>query len=193
VTDVLDSLVQLTLVLSLAALFAAAALHKLLTLSAWPAVVGNYRLVPDALAGTVASALLVAEVVTAGALLWIPARAAGACGAAALLVTYAAAIAINLQRGRTSIDCGCFGLPARPGISGWMVGRNLLLALLALTLLVPPNGRPLSLGEYGIAVGFVATLAFLYPVLAVVLKPALPTFDQNFRASLGDGRVARTQ
>jgi hypothetical protein len=27
-----------------------------------------------------------------------------------------------------------------------------------------------------------ATLAFLYPVLAVVLRPPLPTYEENYRA-----------
>jgi len=183
---VLDSLPHLTIALSLAALFATAAVHKLFTLAEWPGVVRNYQLVPATLADAAAGTVLAAEVLVAGALLWTPTRVAGACAAALLLVTYAAAIGINLRRGRTSIDCGCFGLRLRQGISAWMVRRNLLLALLALVLLLSTNGRSPSLTEYAMAAVFVVTLAFLYPVLGIVLNPPPPTFEQNFRAALGE-------
>jgi hypothetical protein len=64
-----------------------------------------------------------------------------------------------------------------------MVGRNLLLAALALALLLPTDGRVLSAGEPGLAIGFVVTLAFLYPVLQILLQPPPRTFDDNLRAS----------
>lgn len=170
--------------LSLAALFAASTVHKLLALQEWPGVVRNYRLVPDAVAGVVAGTVLCAEALTAGALFWTPAARVGGYAAAALLVTYAAAIWINLRRGRTSIDCGCFGSRLRQGIAAWMVGRNLLLAMLALTLLLPVRGRSLSVAELVVTVTCVVTLAFLYPVLTIVLRPPPPTFDQNYRTAV---------
>ena len=179
----LDPLTQLTIALSLAALFGAAAVHKLLALPEWPGVVRNYRLFPGALAGAVAGAVPCAEGLTAGALLWTPARQAGACAAAALLASYAAAIWINLRRGRTSIDCGCLGSRLRHGIAAWMLWRNLLLALMALSLLLPASPRPLSLAEIAVAAVTVATLALLYPVLAVVARPPPPTYDANYHAT----------
>jgi hypothetical protein len=98
-------------------------------------------------------------------------------------LVYASALAINLGRGLTAIDCGCFGPQRRQGIAAWMVGRNLVLAVMALLLLLPTDGRALGAAEPGLALGFVLTLAFLYPVLQVVLQPVPPTFDDNLRAS----------
>jgi methylamine utilization protein MauE len=186
----LDPLPQLTIALAFAALFAVSAGHKLVAWSEWPSVVRNYRLLPDAAAGAVAGAIVCAEALTAAFLLWAPARQAGGFAAAALLVGYACALWINLQRGRTRIDCGCFGSRLRQEISAWMVVRNLTLALLALTLLLPSQSRTLSLTELALAIVFVLTLGFLYPVLAVVVRPAPPTFDQNFHAA-ARGRASR--
>jgi Methylamine utilisation protein MauE len=175
--------IELTLALSLAALFAAATLHQLRALAEWPGVVRNYRLVPDGAAGVVAGALLAAEALTAAALAWVPARRLGAASAAVLLLLFGAALWINLRRGRSHIDCGCFGSRLRQRISAWMVARNLALALCALTLLLPRAGGMLSPLELAASLTCVGTLAFLYPVLAVVLRPAPPTYDDNHLAT----------
>jgi hypothetical protein len=179
----LDTLPHLTLALALAMLFAASAVHKFRARAQWPAVVRQYRLLPDVLAGPVAALVPFTEALAAAALLWPRTRAAGALSAAALLLAYAAALAINLRRGRTSIDCGCLGSQRRQGIAPWMVGRNLVLAAVALALLLPTDARALSAAEPGLALAFVVTLAFLYPVLEIVLQPPLPSFDDNLRAS----------
>jgi hypothetical protein len=190
VTELLDPLPQLSIALALATLLAASAVHKLLAWSEWPDVVRNFRLLPDGLARVAAGTIVCAEALTAGALLWAPTRHAGGGAAAALLATYAAALWINVRRGRTSIDCGCFGSRLRHGISAWLVVRNIALVLLALTLLLPTRTRSLSPAEFALALAFVLTLAFLYPVLAVVLRPSPPTFEQNFHAT-ARGRVSR--
>ena len=181
----LDTLPQLTLALALAALFVAAALHKLLAGEQWPVVVRQYRLLPKSLAGPVALVLPFTEASAALALLWPHTRAAGAVAVAALLLVYAAALAINLRRGRRSIDCGCFGGQRRQCIAPWMVGRNLVLAALALVLLphAHAHARAPSATELSLALVFVVTLGFLYPVLQVVLQPSSPSFDDNLRAS----------
>lgn len=178
----LDTLPQLTLALALAALFGAAALHKLRAREQWPAIVRQYRLLPDALAIAVALLVPLTEALAAAALLWPRTRVAGALTVTALLLAYTSALAINLRRGRRSIDCGCFGSARRQGIAPWMVGRNLVLAALALALLLPTNGRAVSAAELSLALAFVVTLGFLYPVLEVVLQPLAPSFDDNLRA-----------
>ena len=180
----MDPLPELTIALSLATLFAAAAIHKLRAWEEWPGLVRNYRLLPEFLAGAAAAALPAAEACVSGALAWPAAQPVGGIAAAALLVAYAAAIGINLGRGRTEIDCGCFGSRLKQGIAPWMVGRNLLLAGLALTLLLPRTPRPLAFTEIAAAAGIAATLGLLYPVLAVVVRPPPPTFEQNYRASV---------
>jgi hypothetical protein len=179
----LDTLPHLTLALALATLLAASAAHKLAARGQWPVIVRRYQLLPEALVTPAAVLLPLAEALAAAALLWPQAQAAGAVTAATLLLAYAAALAINLGRGRSTIDCGCFGPQRRQGIAAWMVDRNLVLAAMALLLLLPTDGRTLGAAEPGLALGFVLTLAFLYPVLQVVLQPLPPTFDDNLRAS----------
>jgi hypothetical protein len=179
----LDTLPQLTLALALATLFGAAVLHKLRARDQWPAIVRQYRLLPELLAGPVALLLPLVEALAAAALLWPRTRAAGALSVAAVLLAYACALVINLRRGRRSIDCGCFASSSRQGIAPWMIGRNLVLAALALALLLPTNGRALSAAEFSLALAFVMTLGFLYPVLEMVLQPPPPSFDDNLRAS----------
>jgi hypothetical protein len=88
---------------------------------------------------------------------------------------------INIARGRTAIDCGCFGSRPRHGIAGWMVGRNIALAILALMLCLPTSPRPLSVFDMLLAVGIVVTLGFLYPVLGVVMERPLPRYEENYR------------
>ncbi len=178
----LDPLLELTIAWALAALFAAAALHKLRSWREWPGLVRNYALLPDAGAGVAAAVLPAAEALTACALAWPAARIPGADAAVVLMLAYAAALQINLWRGRTTLDCGCFGSRLKQGIAPWMVSRNLLIAGLALLLRVPVDGRALTAGDLAVAAAAVATLAFLYPVLAVVARPAPPTFEQNFHA-----------
>lgn len=179
----MDPLIELTIAWSLAMLFAASTAHKLSALPEWSGVVRNYRVLPEPLAQAAAAALLIAGALTAAALLWPATRRIGACAAAAQLALFAAALAINLRRGRTSIDCGCFGSRLREGISGWMVARNAVLALLALGLLAPSRPRELTGLDIAAALAVVATLSLLYPVLTVVMRPRPPTFAENFEAA----------
>jgi Methylamine utilisation protein MauE len=178
----MDPFLQWTLALSLAALFGAAAFGKLRALREWPGVVRNYRLLPERLAAAAAAVLPLAEVFTAAALLWTPTRPAGAIAAAALLLLFAAAIGVNIRRGRTHIDCGCFGSALRQSLAPWMVWRNLILACAALTLLLPVAQRTLTWLDGLASAGCAITLALLYPVVAVALQGPEPP-----RATSADG------
>jgi hypothetical protein len=185
----MDPLLELTAAWALAALFAASTAHKLAALGEWPGVVRNYRLLPERLTVATAGALLIAGALTAAALVWPATRRLGACAAAAQLILFAAAMAINLRRGRSSIDCGCFGSRLRQGISAWMVARNLALALLALSLALPSRPRELTALDIATAVAVVTSLAFLYPVLDVVLRPSPATFVGKFEAAAAARRA----
>jgi len=70
---------------------------------------------------------------------------------------------------------------ARP--AGSLRRTLVVLAASALALLLPTDGRALTAAERGLALAFVVTLAFLYPVLEIVLQPPPPSFDDNLRAS----------
>lgn len=194
----MDPLWHETLALSLAVLFAAAGLEKLRAFGEWPQLLENYDLLPAGLARPVALALPLAELATAfglavgsadvlsaaaalgggalghgalggAAVAGAALETAAALAAAALLLVFALAIAVNVRRGRTSIDCGCLGGRLRQRLAPWMVGRNLVLAAAALLLLVPISARGLTAIDWVGAAGATLTLALLYPVLMIVL------------------------
>jgi hypothetical protein len=137
----MDPVLDLTFRAGLALLFAVAALHKLRDPRGFTATLADYRLLPDGIAGVAGIMLVGTELAVVVAL--VIDRRAGLAGAAALLVLYAGAMAINLVRGRRHIDCGCAGPAARRSISGPLVGRNVILAALALAALAPVVPRQL--------------------------------------------------
>jgi hypothetical protein len=139
----MDPVAGLALRAFLAWLLASAALAKLREPRAFVAALAGYRLLPAALAPAAAAALVAAELALAAGLWWPAARAAAALGAAALLVLYGAAIALNLARGRRDIDCGCGGPLGRRSLSEGLVLRNLALAGAALACALPETGRAL--------------------------------------------------
>lgn len=120
---------------------------------------GGYRLLPDALTAPAAFALPLAEALGAAALLFPDTRTIGAGVLVALLFAFAAALAINILRGHTDIDCGCSGFAATwpdahaqadaPRGIGWFhVARALLLAALAATAFVEPAARAVVWFDY---------------------------------------------
>ena len=137
----MDPVIDATLRAALALLFLAAAAAQAARPGALP---GDRRGLPPPATparGAGAAILVLSEAATAVAL--AVARAWGLAGAAALLALYAAAIAVNLARGRRHLDCGCTGPALRRPISGWLVLRNLVLVAIALADLAPLSMRPL--------------------------------------------------
>ena len=106
-------------------------------------ILAEFRLVPAQAVRACAVAVIGLELGLGVSLMFPATRSFGLAGSALLLVLYAAAIGVNLHRGRRSIDCGCVGPLRHQSLSGWLVARNLLLALLALAALSPVNGRAL--------------------------------------------------
>ncbi len=167
----MDPLFAFTIALALAALLAGSALHQVATFHEWRTILGNYALVPTASTAALSVLIPAAELATAAALLAPRMRPGGCVAAAALLGLFAAAIWINIRRGRTRIDCGCFGSRRGQGLALWMVWRNLLLLMVALLLFIPARSRPLGAFDVAAGIGCVVALAFLYPAVAVVLRP----------------------
>ncbi|WP_328799179.1 MauE/DoxX family redox-associated membrane protein, partial [Sandarakinorhabdus rubra] len=94
---------------AVALVFLVAGIDKLRHRELLPGVIANYRLLPPALVTPAAALLPLAELAVAAGLLagvWQPAAWAP-LAAIALLLTFAAAMAINIGRGRRHIDCGC--------------------------------------------------------------------------------------
>ena len=71
-------------------------------------------------------------------------------------------MAMNLYRGRRFIDCGCAGAAGHQPLSGWLVARNLLLAVLALAAMLPVQARPLVWVDAITVAAAVGAAALLY-------------------------------
>lgn len=128
--------------------FLLAAIGKLRHRQLLPGVIANYRLLPEALVTPAAALLPVAELVVGIALL-AGSRPLAPIAAIALLLVFAGAMAINIRRGRTQIDCGCGHDGLRQGLSWPLVVRNTVLAgALALRL---PGGEALASSEIMVA------------------------------------------
>jgi len=139
-------------------LFLAAAAHKLRDMADFRSVLATYRILPERLVAVAAWLVVVVEVAIGLGMLWqfTPAFVV----AAALLLIYAAVMAINLLRGRRFIDCGCGGVTQPLSIG--LVLRNLVLAIAAITALAPSPARPLGGLDIVSMVAGVLVLGALY-------------------------------
>ena len=139
----MDPALALMLRFALAGLFVWAAVHKLRDLAGFRVTLNEYGLVPEFLLAPIAALLVGAEALIAlGYVIPVWDQAAAAAGTG-LFMLYAAAIGINLLRGRSYIDCGCFGPSRNEPISPALVARNLLLAVVSAACLWPVADRPL--------------------------------------------------
>ena len=167
-----DPLIALMARGALAALMLAAAAHKLRNLAAFRQAVEDYRLLP---AAAIPPAVLLAPLAEAAAgIAALLGRPVGLVAIAGLLLLYAAAIAINLRRGRSSIDCGCFafGKTGQP-INPLMVARNALLAAVALSIaLADVAVRPLSWLDWLSLACATSTLILLYGIMEAAMPQA---------------------
>ena len=133
--------------------------------------VENYRLVPEAMAG--ALAWIVPALELAGALgLMVAATRAAALLLLSLIAGFTGAIALNLVRGRRDLDCGCFGPLLRQPISGWLLARNGVIALLVIIAVAPIDRRPLAPLDYATIASATAALVFLYGAANYLLATA---------------------
>ena len=137
----LDPTLALAAALVLAAIFGPAGLAKLVARDTFAGVVANYRLLPEWLVTPTAVVLPCVEIAVAIGLLFAATRPGAALVALVLLLLFAAAMAINLLRGRRDIDCGCAIGRLRERIGWPLVARNLMLAVIAVLL---ASGTPLE-------------------------------------------------
>jgi hypothetical protein len=182
---VLAPVIHNAALLLLVAIFATAAISKALTPLEFEGVVTNYRLVPHRLVPPIARLLPAVEAATVVLLLLPATRPVGAATAAILLLAFAFAMAVNVRRGRTEIDCGCFRTTHRQRLSWWLVGRNLALVLVAVALWLPVTREPILFDWLQAALAGGA-LSLLYLAGSEMTLPRPPSFDENFERSLGD-------
>ncbi len=148
--------------LALALIFGASGVMKLRDLEMFEGSLANYQLAPRWMEKPLAYPLPMVECVAAIGLLFSSTRAVAGCALLALLAIFTGAIAINLARGRSNIDCGCFGPTLRQQLSGWLLLRNFFLLILTAILILPATDRALeSLDAVTIVLGAL-TLVTLY-------------------------------
>jgi uncharacterized membrane protein YphA (DoxX/SURF4 family) len=124
-------------------------------------VITDYRLLPASWSPLLARAIPIVEI-CAGLALLIPAlQLIALATVATLLAVYTLAIALNIARGRRDLDCGCAGPGQEQTISGWLLGRNLIL--ISLALLSVPALQQLSMDWLGWSLALLgATLLALF-------------------------------
>jgi uncharacterized membrane protein YphA (DoxX/SURF4 family) len=162
-----------------ALIFLTAAYGKLRHWAVFQGVVANYRLLPEVLVAPVAYLLPPAEAVLGAALLLGAGSPWPEAAAASLLLLFAAAMGINIGRGRRHIDCGCFQSALKQSLSWKLVIRNVVLSLLlgvaALSAGLP---RDLFLLVNGLLAG-----AVLFVILQslTLLWSIVPAWRRDFR------------
>ena len=127
------------------------------------AVLADYRIIPAPLLAPVAVAIPASEATIAGFWLLAPwsssAMVAASCSTALLLVVYGGAIAANLVRGRSWIDCGC---GAGEAVSWPMVVRNGVLAAVALVPLAVAGLRSPGWPDLAVSLPLLLLAALVY-------------------------------
>ncbi|HEX4270724.1 MAG TPA: MauE/DoxX family redox-associated membrane protein [Rhizomicrobium sp.] len=133
-------------------------------------VIANYRLLPEEMVAPAASLLPLVEAITGIALLSGVAWPQAQLAAILLLGLFAAAMAINIERGRSHIDCGCNQSFLRQPLRRLLVARNgvLIVALLP-SLALAGTVSPLALPA-----GLAAGVAFFLLYMLVNVFAALP-------------------
>jgi hypothetical protein len=116
--------------IAVALVFLLAAIGKLRHIAVFHGVVSNYRVLPGVLVRPAAYGLPAAEAIIGAVLLAGLYTPWAELAAAALLAVFAAAMAVNLLRGRRHIDCGCFQGTLQQRLRWRLVARNCGLAML---------------------------------------------------------------
>jgi Methylamine utilisation protein MauE len=115
-----------------------------------------YEIVPAAVAVALGSVLPFLEILAGVLVLFLP-RAGGPLSAA-LFLSFAAAVEINLLRGRTELRCGCFGPSGQRPIRGGHVAMNLALAAAAAVAGLGDGPPSLAAARMGLSMLLLAML-----------------------------------
>lgn len=164
----IDPLLPLVISTSLALLFFMAARHKLGDNRRFEAQLAAYQIVPNPLLRISAKTLPWIEMSLVFLLLIPFTRAFAASITATLLVVYALAMAVNLSRGRSEIDCGCGDKPQT--LSVMLLARNAVLAAGSLLLVVPVIERAITTTDLVFVVLFTAVLAMVYLMVELLVR-----------------------
>jgi hypothetical protein len=162
--------------------FLAGAIAKFSNQAAFADALRGYSLLPDWLVAPFSLLFPAAEAGGALLVLYGPTCAVGGTVLTALALCFAAAIAVNLLRGNTSIDCGCFGpfAAVQPveaqRITWWHAVRALAVAAIAAATTMSVAVRHLTLLDDCVVLFGIATLTVIsLTVDAVLAVPYSPT------------------
>ncbi len=166
-----DPIVPVFASLFVALILAVAAVPKIRNSDEFQGVVENYRLLPSFMVAPFAKLLPWLELGSAIALLVPPAREVAAWVAAGLFMMFAMALAINVGRGRTHIDCGCVRRPTSASRIGMFhVMRALALAAVSLFAAnVSIDLSSLTIGSVLMGVAGAVMFAMIYIAADVVV------------------------
>ncbi len=157
-----DPVIAWSLRIGLAALFVTAAWHKLSDRQRFETAVRAYELLPARGPSLLSWSLPAVEVAIAAGFFYPPSHRPAAVAAAAVLLVYTGAIAVNLARGRRAIDCGCFAARSATPLSGALVARNVALVAAASVLMLPVEIRTLVWIDGLTLVATLLTLSLLW-------------------------------
>jgi uncharacterized membrane protein YphA (DoxX/SURF4 family) len=119
--------------------FLSAGARKLMHWHEFRGVVAAYRVLPEISTAAVAAVVVALELLLGSAAILGRGMPLAGLGMAAMLVVFAFAMAINLRRGRTAIDCGCFQTTLRQQLEWRLVTRNIVCSAIVLLASLAPD------------------------------------------------------
>jgi hypothetical protein len=168
--------------LTVAVIFALAAFHAMREWAVFGGIVEQYRIVPRRLAMIFARILPPLELAAAAALVLPMAGRAGAVLGLSLMAMFTGAIAVNLARGRVSIDCGCGGASGQKLSTGLVLRNLVVMGGLVLALEAPNNGAFDGVTTTGVICASLALIALYFA--ANQLMTNFQAFDASSSRSL---------
>ena len=158
--------------LALTVVFSGAAISGIRRHADLVSAIVAYRVLPEDCPRHVAPLIVSAELAVALLLPFPLTRQAGAVVSSLLLISFTAAIAVNVVRGTTDFDCGCGGRrPLRPGVA--LLARNVVLCCVSLAVALVP-ALPLDVRQ---CVGALLLLCAWWLVNAMIASAQWPTDD----------------
>lgn len=148
-----------------------ASLSKLQHHNRFHQILAEYQLLPTATLGFAAFFIAALEGITALALLIPTIREIAAIVGVALLLLYAIAMGINIQHGRTHLDCGCHlstlssSNHEKTMISKALVIRNIVIAIALAFACFPSTQRLLNFTDFTLIAFGVCLLSVFYATL----------------------------